>query len=150
MGIKPTASSATAAARDTGMALEFPGETAELGRVRSVLREFLARVADEEAIEQIVLAVDEACTNIIRHALAGDPKPVHLAGELSGSTLKIVLRDYGTPCDPARIKSRDLDEIRPGGLGVHIIHRVFDRVEYAPQPDGTRLTLEKALGEPCD
>ena len=128
-----------------GRVLEFPGKTGELGRVRSLLRDFLAGVVDDESIEQIVLAVDEACTNIIRHALEGDAKPVRLTCNLKGERLKIVLRDYGTPCDPARIKGRSIAEIRPGGLGVHIIQRVFDHVEYAPQPDGTRLTLEKAL-----
>jgi len=125
--------------------LEFPGRTAELGRVRAVLRDFLADTADDETSAQIVLAVDEACTNIIRHALAGDSKPVRLACELSGDRLKIVLRDYGTPCDPERIKGRDLNEICPGGLGVHIIQRVFDHVEYEPLADGTRLTLERTL-----
>lgn len=131
--------------RSSAISLEFPGRTAELGRVRSVIRGFLAGSADEESVEQIVLAVDEACTNIIRHALAGDPKPVRLVCELAGNRLKIVLRDHGTPCDPACIKGRDMDEIRPGGLGVHIIQRVFDLVEYVPLADGTRLTLEKTL-----
>ena len=131
--------------QSSATSLEFPGRTAELCRVRSVVRDFLAGFADEESVEQIVLAVDEACTNIIRHALAGDPKPVRLCCELAGDRLTIVLRDFGTPCDPGRIKARDLDEIRPGGLGVHIIQRVFDHVEYEPLADGTRLTLEKTL-----
>lgn len=125
--------------------LEFSGNTAELGRVRAALRGFLSPVMDEIHLEAVVLAIDEACANIIRHALSGDSKPVKLTCNLVGGRLSVVLRDYGKPCDPAMIKGRNLDEIQPGGLGVHIINRVFDRVEYAPQFEGTRLTLEKSL-----
>jgi len=58
-------------------------------------------------------------------------------------TVRFQLRDYGRSCDPSTIRSRDLADIRPGGLGVHIIQQAFDRVDYSPQPRGTRLTLEK-------
>ena len=57
--------------------------------------------------------------------------------------VRFVLRDYGRSCDPAKIKSRELEDIRPGGLGVHIIKQAFDSVIYTPQPRGTRLVLEK-------
>ena len=100
---------------------------------------------EEIHLEAVVLAIDEACANVIRHALSGDSKPVKLTCNLVGGRLSVVLRDYGKACDPALIRGRDLDEIQPGGLGVHIINRVFDRVEYAPQSEGTRLTLEKFL-----
>lgn len=128
---------------ESRLRLEFPGDTAELGEVRTALRGFLSEWLNEESVEQIVLAVDEACTNVIRHALDGETKPVRLECLLQSRQLSIVLRDYGKPCDPELVKGRAMEDIRPGGLGVHIIQRVFDRVEYAPQPDGTRLTMEK-------
>jgi anti-sigma regulatory factor (Ser/Thr protein kinase) len=139
-------SSAPQGAREEAcLRLEFPGDTAALGDVRTALRGFLSEWLNEESIEQIVLAVDEACTNVIRHALDGETKPVQLECHLQSQRLSIVLRDYGKPCDPKLVKGRALEDIRPGGLGVHIIQRVFDHVEYAPQPDGTRLTLEKRI-----
>ena len=58
--------------------------------------------------------------------------------------VRFVIRKYGRTCDPAKIRGRPLEEIRPGGLGVHIIRQAFDRVTYSPQPCGTRLILEKA------
>ena len=133
------------AREESRLRLEFLGDTAELGEVRTALRGFLSERLNEESVEQIVLAVDEACTNVIRHALDGETKPVRLECHLQAQRLSIVLRDYGKPCDPELVKGRALEDIRPGGLGVHIIQRVFDRVEYAPQPDGTRLTLEKRI-----
>jgi serine/threonine-protein kinase RsbW len=57
--------------------------------------------------------------------------------------VRFVLRDYGRSCDPKYIRSRDLEDIRPGGVGVHIIRQVFDYVKYEPRRRGTRLVLEK-------
>jgi anti-sigma regulatory factor (Ser/Thr protein kinase) len=145
MGEKSTATGEEKSSFSSQMHLEFPGNTGELGRVRSVLREFLAEISAGTHTEPIVLAVDEACTNIIRHALGGESQPVRMECDYSSKNLRIVLRDYGMPCDPSLIKGRDLENVRPGGLGVHIIQSVFDYVEYVPQSDGTRLTLQKIL-----
>jgi anti-sigma regulatory factor (Ser/Thr protein kinase) len=58
--------------------------------------------------------------------------------------LKVVLEDEARQVDPSKIKSRDLDEIRPGGLGVHIIREVMDEAVYERRDRvGMRLTLVK-------
>jgi serine/threonine-protein kinase RsbW len=59
--------------------------------------------------------------------------------------LVFVLIDQGGPCNPELIRGRSLREVRPGGLGVHIIREVFDVVDYTPMESGTRLTLEKRI-----
>ena len=54
------------------------------------------------------------------------------------------MTDYGRYIDPSRIASRPLDEIRPGGLGVHLIRSTMDVVEYNEnRHGGTTLTLVK-------
>jgi anti-sigma regulatory factor (Ser/Thr protein kinase) len=91
------------------------------------------------------MAVDEACSNIIRHA-GGDPhKPVRLEMKRLRDRARFILRDYGKPFDAAKLEPRDPQIVRPGGYGVFIIREVFDIVTYAPQARGTRLTLEKLL-----
>jgi hypothetical protein len=66
-----------------------------------------------------------------------------------GPGVCIVIEDEARQVDPAKIKGRDLDDIRPGGLGVHIIRQVVDRAEYAPREHaGMRLTLIKRLDGP--
>ena len=96
-----------------------------------------------------MLGLDEACTNIIRHAYRHNGKPVRLEMERLRDRVRFVLRDYGRPCDPKCIRSRDLEDVRPGGVGVHIIRQVFDYVIYEPRRRGTRLILEKKLaGDP--
>ena len=97
-------------------------------------------------VNQLCLAVDEACTNVIRHAYGGDHKQkieVHLA--MHPDRLEVKLRDYGRQADPAEIKARDLTDIRPGGLGVHFIREIMDDVVYDTNREvGTELRMTKS------
>jgi anti-sigma regulatory factor (Ser/Thr protein kinase) len=126
----------------------FLGEPSRLAGIREGVREFLAGAGfNEEDEARIVMALDEACTNIIRHAHEGSVKPVRLKMKWLRNRLRFVLRDYGKPLDPLTLPSQDIQVTTPGGLGVFIIREVFDHVDYAPQVRGTRLTLEKRLPE---
>jgi len=126
----------------------FPSETAHLAKVRDGVRDFLGGSGfDEQEEARIIMALDEACTNIIRHAHEGLVKPVRLEMKWLRDRLRFVLRDYGKPFDPLTVQSRDLQIVIPGGYGLFIIRTVFDHVDYAPQVRGTRLTLEKLLPE---
>lgn len=126
--------------------LTFESDSCKLAEVRREVREFLESSGFEEcAAEMLVLALDEACTNIIRHAYHLECKPVKLEMEQLPGQVRFTLRDYGDTCDPSKIKSRPLEEIRPGGVGVHIIKQVFDEVIYQPCPRGTRLIMTKYL-----
>ena len=108
------------------------------------MRAFLEKCDFHECgAELLVLGLDEACTNIIRHAYGHNGKPVRLEMERLRDRVRFVLRDYGRSCDPKHIRSRDLKDVRPGGVGVHIIRQVFDHVKYEPCRRGTRLVLEK-------
>jgi anti-sigma regulatory factor (Ser/Thr protein kinase) len=60
--------------------------------------------------------------------------------------LECDVRDFGRQVDPSTIRSRSLDEVRPGGLGVHIIRSVMDEVEYSrAEGGGMRLRMLKYL-----
>ena len=106
---------------------------------------------DAEHVTRVVLSVVEAMTNIIRHAYggAGDRQiDVELAavGEKGCKRLRIRIRDYGRPVDPNTIRPRDLSDLRPGGLGVHIMSECMDTVEYQQaEGGGTMLTMVKRL-----
>ena len=98
----------------------------------------------------ITLGVDEAFTNIMRHAYQDSRTGiVDLEVSCRDQRLCITLRDYGKQVPDEQIRSRPLDEIRPGGLGVWIIKTVFDSVERDHLPHGgTILRLEKDLTKP--
>jgi anti-sigma regulatory factor (Ser/Thr protein kinase) len=94
---------------------------------------------------KIVLAVDEACSNIIKYAYEGDhSKTIELKISVDQGTLAIELKDSGKKPDVAKIAPRKLDDIRPGGLGTHFMAEVFDRIDYDTSGEaGTVLTLVK-------
>ena len=98
-------------------------------------------------VDAVTLAVDEACTNVIKHAYRYDySKEIILSFQVFPDRLELTLRDFGIKCEPADIKGRDLDDIRPGGLGVHIIRGVMDRVEYdTHHTHGTELRMTRFL-----
>jgi anti-sigma regulatory factor (Ser/Thr protein kinase) len=127
----------------------FTSHSYRMAEVRHTARLFLKKCDfDESSIELLVLGLDEACTNIIRHAYCHDEKPVRLEMERLHDRVRFVLRDYGRPCDPKGIRSRPLEDVRPGGVGVYIIRQVFDYVKYEPRARGTRLVLEKRFATP--
>jgi len=130
--------------------LNFTSDTCHLAEVRSTLRHMLEDSGmDEMEAELLVLAVDEACANIIRHAYANMPgQPVLIEMEKTDASLRITMRDHGKPCDPENLHGRALDDFRPGGLGVHIIRKVFDEVVYQPGKRGTELLLVKQFAPP--
>lgn len=106
---------------------------------------FQAYSYPEDIIRRVVLAVDEACSNVIKYAYKLD-KTKEIKVSLSRVTdgIRISIRDYGVKPNLDTVKPRDLDEVRPGGLGTHFIRSVMDEVAYDLSPQvGTRLTLIK-------
>ncbi len=100
---------------------------------------------DDLTVGQIVLACDEAATNVHRYAYHHQPGPLTLRATLDDTSLTFTLEDEGCPADPAKIKGRQLDELRPGGLGSFILKATFSTVHYQPKSKGTCLTLKKDL-----
>ncbi len=133
--------------------IEITSETRELARVREAVLIAAGRIgfSGQEA-SSIALAIDEAVTNVIRHGYdgrGGQPIEVTLAQVDRGGApaLEVTIRDRGRQVDPASIVGRDLTDIRPGGLGTHIIRTVMDEVEYSlGEPAGMRLRVLKRLG----
>ena len=103
----------------------------------------------ETVVRDIVIAVDEACQNIIRHAYKGSPAgEIILEIDREDHHLVIFLKDFAPTVDVAKVKPRDLDDIRPGGLGTHFIRSVMDEVSFLAPPGGVGniLKLVKKIG----
>ena len=94
----------------------------------------------------MVLGVDEACTNVIRHAYdLRDDQPIALSVETLSTCVRMRLRDYGEQTPANQMRGRNHNEVRPGGLGLHLIRNAFDKVDYILKPRGTELVLTKNL-----
>ena len=104
------------------------------------VREFVTKKAQsaefsESVVEQLKIAVDEACTNVIKHAYDGEGEHViDIAVIITHDKLVVRIRDRGRSFDPNTYSEPNLIEFaksrKGGGLGVHIINRLMDRVEY--------------------
>jgi serine/threonine-protein kinase RsbW len=117
------------------------------------VREFVSTAArqfgfSDEDVSKIALAVDEACTNIIRHAYKSDPtKNISITVKGRNGTFEIAIRDSGREFDPGGIPSPDMKEYfahyRRGGLGMYLMKSLMDKIEYdinPGMPNEVRLT----------
>jgi len=123
-----------------------------LGPLRTVIAESTAVLGlDEEVTGKIVLAVTEACANIIRHCYGGKQgERIDVTLRFGPDFYEVRIDDYGEFVDPAKMKGRPLEDVRPGGLGLHFIHSVMDDVTYRKNRwGGTTLTMTKRI-EPTD
>jgi anti-sigma regulatory factor (Ser/Thr protein kinase) len=119
------------------------------GVVRGAVEQFAAAFGlPENQCCALALAVQEAVTNIIRHAY-GDrhDQPIELTCSAQRDALEFVLLDEGTAADPGRFCARPLGEVRRGGFGTHIMAQVMDGVHYERLPHRNRLRMIKHLGK---
>ena len=124
-----------------------------------VVRGALAQLAEqlgfsESECRAVVLGVDEALTNIIRHAYDGSveqpievvfnriQEPWHGANR---EALEIVLMDQGKKVDSAKLEGRALEDVKPGGLGLHFIRETMDAVEFRHTNGRNQLRLVKFI-----
>jgi serine/threonine-protein kinase RsbW len=127
--------------------VEFSSHTANLALMRNCVRKFLnAYPFSEKQRLLMVLGVDEACTNVIRYAYRlRDDQLISLQMEGMRTCVRVRLRDYGEQVVPTQMKGRSHDMIRPGGLGLFLIHNAFDEIDYIHKRRGTELVLTKNL-----
>jgi anti-sigma regulatory factor (Ser/Thr protein kinase) len=126
----------------------IPSNPKYLRAVRSMLDEVTYEMGfSAKARSEVIHAVDEACTNVIKHGYGGnaDKKIVLILRERL-DRLEVTIKDFGKKVHPARIRSRELHDVKPGGLGVYFIRRSMDMVWYDTSPRvGTELKMVKYL-----
>jgi anti-sigma regulatory factor (Ser/Thr protein kinase) len=101
---------------------------------------------DESECRAIVLAIDEALANVIRHAYHNRTDGwMELECRESADGLEISLLDNGDAPDRSKICARELGGDQPGGLGTLIIKDVMDKFSYEESPRGNRFVAVKKL-----
>jgi len=127
----------------------FPARPEQMREVRSLLRNALDGVGVETGIrDKLVLAVDEACCNIIRHAYGADATgDIDLRLSWENGELEFRVVDSAPVVDPCCVKAKPLGECRSGGLGVALIETVMDdwNLQALPGGKGNRLTMHKRV-----
>jgi anti-sigma regulatory factor (Ser/Thr protein kinase) len=123
---------------DQLVTLTFCSKPDRLKLLRCVIRDAADLVGlDEESTDAVVLAVNEACMNIIQHGYGMRPDgriDVTILQETGAIVFR--LRDYAKRVEVADVCSRNLEDIRPGGLGVHLINCLMDESAFLEPPEG--------------
>jgi serine/threonine-protein kinase RsbW len=119
----------------------------------SQVREFVSRHAEHhgfssEQISDVQLAVDEACTNIIKHAYNYDEtKELSIELEFDNEKLNVTLVDQGIGFDVDRYEEPDLkkqiERKKRGGMGVYLIRNLMDEVNYYVKSRKNILQMKK-------
>ncbi|NOX16775.1 MAG: ATP-binding protein [Chlorobi bacterium] len=120
------------------------------------IRNFLSGIADElslpkDLVDKIILSVDEACTNIIKHAYGSSPsEDININVKYFKDKLEVTIVDSGIHFDPSSVPPPDLKkyvkERKHGGLGMFLMKELMDKVKYSALPGGqNQLKLIKYI-----
>ena len=120
--------------------MQVPSSTENL----AMIRQFLDGIGQQAGISEgevakIVLAVDEACSNVIEHAYQRDAaQEVVIHVRFDDDALKVTISDTGLGFDPTKIEPQELEELiakrKKGGLGLRLIRTLMDEVHYDMEP----------------
>ena len=129
--------------------LKFQMKLTSDPRLLPVVRGTVAQLAgalgfEDSQCRKITLAVDEALSNVIRHAYKNECNhEIEINCEAKEDCLEFTFVDRGEPADPARICSQPLNEVALGGRGTHLIRQIMDEVSYDRLDDHNRLRMKK-------
>ena len=129
----------------------FLVKSSSLKDVRTFCREVFEKLDIEQSLkDELVLAIAEAAQNIVKHAYKDKPDANDImVVEVScvNNELKIAFYDRGTPVDPEKVKHRDLNNVKPGGLGTFFIKQIMDGAVFKKDQEGwvNHLVLTKKI-----
>ena len=121
--------------------LQIPSESGYLELIRTFVVQLANRLGfDDDAADQIELAVDEACTNVVKYAYQQDgvENSLDVTLEAGKKKLTVIIRDHGIGFNPSCIETPEmrtyLSEYRSGGLGIYLMKTLMDEVSYDIEP----------------
>ena len=131
---------------DDPHSLRVPARAEHLHTLRVRVRECAAAQGFAgPVVEDLVLAVNEACMNVIQHGYRGAAGVIELTVVAARDSIEFRVRDDAPRTDLAAWRPRALEELRPGGLGVHFIRGIMDEIAYLPLAEarGNLLCMKK-------
>jgi serine/threonine-protein kinase RsbW len=127
------------------LALTLPRDELTVPLASHDVRTAMERAGVEGAcVDDVVLALSEACTNVLLHAGAGDEYDVRF--HLEGQHCRIRVVDVGHGFDSVRLRRHGPQAEAERGRGLTLMRALVDQVRFTSRPeDGTIVTMEKAL-----
>lgn len=120
--------------------LTIPSQSDNLAIIRDLVSKVASQVGfNSDEASKIELAVDEACTNVIKHAYANNSdQTIDVVIRIDSKKLSITVSDKGKGFDPEHIKVPNLNdsikEGRQGGLGICLMKTLMDKVDFNIRP----------------
>ena len=134
---------------DRLLEMRFPADPKRLKMVRESVQQAAKKLSCAKKLKSdLIIAVNEACMNIMQHAYKGDRSgEIVLEINNNGDEIEVVLTDFAEPVNLESIQPRDIDDIQPGGLGTFFIQEIMDDCAYAHREGarGNILTMRKRL-----
>ena len=128
--------------------LDIAATAENLKEIRQFVRNYIDKCQNlDEYKDELVLAIDEACQNVVRHAYKDKTGDIAIKLSFKDNEFIVTLEDDGTPAIPEKIKPRNLEDIKPGGLGTFFINQIMDSVSFQlTSPDWVNcLTMKKKI-----
>lgn len=136
---------------DERLSLRIANDLAELTRVAEAVDAFCAaRDFPADCAFKLNIAIEELLTNTISYGFS-DARPHEIGVTLAreGDEIVAELSDDAQPYDPLQAPPPDLDSAiedrRVGGLGVHLVKTMMDKVTYAYRDGRNHVTLRKRI-----
>jgi serine/threonine-protein kinase RsbW len=125
--------------------IRVASDTRWLALIRRVTDEFCQQAGVEgQERHALILAVDEAASNVIRHAYKGDPsQELALTWRWIEGGIEIEIRDQGEPFDPRKVTVPRPDEMRLSGRGLFLMRSIMDEIEYRREGSTNLVCMRK-------
>jgi serine/threonine-protein kinase RsbW len=129
----------------------FQSSTNSLSEVRAFVTGYARKFGfGEKEAAEISLAVDEACTNVIKHAYKGEVKAqFEVVIRAHESEFSIIVRDWGLSFDPDSVQIPNVLEFakthKRGGFGIYLMKKLMDSVEYKEKRTANEVRLVRYL-----
>jgi serine/threonine-protein kinase RsbW len=131
------------------MKMSVPGKPEYVGTVRMAAASVASQAGfDIESIEDIKVAVSEACNNTVVHACESHVDEYSVEFERAEESLTITVSDAGPGYDTETYEEPVAGELQDGGLGIFIIRALMDEVDITSAPGaGTHIRMTKYLAK---
>ena len=131
---------------EIAFSVRLPVDAHSVPFIRALCREALEHLhVDGAVIDEIALALTEACANVVQHA--GPLQDYEVQVEIDDERCRICVADTGGGFDPASVPTEVTESLLEGGRGLLLMRALVDRLDFQLDADGRhRVTLERALG----
>lgn len=136
---------------ETTVWVDIPAAFQYLNVVGEAIKALLQRAVDvenqAEFVNSVELAVHETCTNIIKHAYAGERGRIEVALTISENPRRVIVdtHDSGRSFDLSQVQQPDLDVVQERGYGLFLIRQLMDEVSYQANESQNHWRLVKHI-----